>query len=108
MPRIGAYDNHLTILLRDDLWLRSSRDDLVDVKLRRDDVASWLRESNPGASVLLDAKNDARVVQITGDILRDTGITHVGRFQIMRYPFDGELEKLWGYKPGTILFTADA
>ena len=107
MPRIGAYDNRLTILLSDGLWLRSSRDDLVDVKLRRDDVASWLRESNPGASVLLDA---ARVVnQITGDIFRDTDITHVGRFQIMRCPFDGELEKLWGYKPGTLLFTgADA
>ena len=84
----------------------------MDVKLRRDDVASWLRESNPGASVLLDAigKNDARVVNhITEDILRDTDITHVGHFQIMRFPFDGELEKLWGYKPGTLLFrSADA
>lgn len=105
MPRIGAYDNRLTILLSDGLWLRSSRDDLVDVKLRRDDVASWLRESNPGAFVLLDAigKNDAHVVN---QITRGTDITHVGRFQIMRFPFDGELEKLWGYKPGTLLLSS--
>lgn len=65
MPRIGTYDNRLTILLSDVLCLHSSRDDLVDVKLRQNDVASWLRERNPGASVLLDAiaKNDARVVK---------------------------------------------
>lgn len=102
MPRIGAHDNRLAILLSDGLWLRSSRDDLVDVKLRRDDIASWLRKSNPGASVLLDAigKNDARVFNhITEDILRDTNITHVGHFQIMRFPFDGELEKLWERVP---------
>ena len=102
MHRIGSFQNRVTILVNEQLWLQSSRDDLVGVKMKQSDVASHLRQSFRGAVPIIDALSNNNVQLAQRLILTFSDISYVGNFRIMNKTFPGELESLWGYKAGSM------
>lgn len=102
MSRIGSCNNHVTILVTDDLWLQSEEDDIVDWKLKASEVRSHLYTSFAGARLLIDAltaRDTNRALEII-NAFDDT--SHVGKLKIMRDSFEGVLSPLWGYPPGRV------
>ena len=99
MPRIGAYNGHVTILVTDGLWLQSKTEDAVDIKMKQPEILPHLRESFPGARSLLNALSKGNVSEAKAIITQFHDAVSVGKFNIIKTDFNGELEPLWGYPP---------
>lgn len=102
MARIGSCEGRVTVLVKDGLWLQSDGDHAVDCKLKASDVQSYLRTSFAGCRPLVDALASRDIDLAVRLVTAFHDASHIGRFKIMKYPFDAELSPLWGYPPGRV------
>lgn len=100
--RIGSLNNRLTVSVSDDLWLQHQDEAAVDMKINQDDVPSALRDVFRGATPILDAlaRRDNELVKKLATAFNEC--TQVGKLKVMRTPLPGDLQGLWGYKPGSV------
>lgn len=102
MARIGSYNNHLTILVAENLWLMSESDDVTTLKMKAEDVAPHIRESFAGARPVLDALFRRDVAAAKDMITAYEDVAYVGKLKVMKSNFSDHLENLWGYPPGNM------
>ena len=103
MSRIGSYNNNLTILVKEGLWLSSEDDDdMTNMKLKAEDVVSYIQESLAGARPVLDALCRRDVDTASKMITTFGDAAYIGKLKIMKSSFVGQLMPLWGYPPGPL------